>query len=79
MTAVRRLAAILAIDVVGYSRPMGEDEVGAAPAVHEHREPARAVDHAALTTGSFPTIADLRLLNVWFYPPVGGLTFDHPA
>jgi class 3 adenylate cyclase len=29
MTATRRLAAIMAIDVVGYSRPMGEDEAGA--------------------------------------------------
>jgi class 3 adenylate cyclase len=26
MTAARRLAAILAADVAGYSRPMGEDE-----------------------------------------------------
>ena len=32
MTAARRLAAILAADVVGYSRLMGEDGVGA-PAV----------------------------------------------
>ena len=28
MTAARRLAAILAADVVGYSRLMGEDETG---------------------------------------------------
>ena len=28
MTAARRLAAILAVDVVGYSRLMGEDEPG---------------------------------------------------
>jgi class 3 adenylate cyclase len=28
MTATRRLAAIMAIDVVGYSRLMGEDEAG---------------------------------------------------
>jgi hypothetical protein len=28
MTAARRLAAILAVDVVGYTRPMGEDETG---------------------------------------------------
>jgi hypothetical protein len=28
MTAARRLAAILAFDVVGYSRFMGEDEAG---------------------------------------------------
>ena len=28
MTATRRLAAILAADVAGYSRPMGADEEG---------------------------------------------------
>ena len=28
MTAARRLAAILAVDVVGYSRLMGADEAG---------------------------------------------------
>jgi len=36
----RRLAAILAADVVGYSRLMGEDEAGTAKAVREHREAA---------------------------------------
>ncbi len=41
MTAARRLAAILAADVVGYSRLMGEDEAGTARAVREHREAAR--------------------------------------
>ena len=39
MTA--RLAAILAADVVGYSRLMGEDEAGTARAVGERREAAR--------------------------------------
>ena len=43
MTATRRLAAILAIDVVGYSRLMGEDEAGTARAVREHREAARPI------------------------------------
>jgi hypothetical protein len=38
-----RLAAILAADVVGYSRLMGEDEAGTARAVREHREAARPV------------------------------------
>jgi class 3 adenylate cyclase len=38
MTASRRLAAILAADVVGYSRMMGEDEAGTAKAVRERRE-----------------------------------------
>ncbi len=43
MTATRRLAAILAADVVGYSRLMGEDEAGTALSVREHREAARPV------------------------------------
>jgi class 3 adenylate cyclase len=38
MTAARRLAAILAAEVVGYSRLMGEDETGTAKAVCERRE-----------------------------------------
>jgi TolB-like protein/class 3 adenylate cyclase/Tfp pilus assembly protein PilF len=38
MTASRKLAAILAADVVGYSRMMGEDEAGTAQAVLERRE-----------------------------------------
>src|SRR5271154_3002264 len=47
MTATRRLAAILAVDVVAYSRLMGEDEAGAARAVREHREATRPIvaDH----------------------------------
>jgi hypothetical protein len=32
MTAALRLAAILAVDVAGYSRRMGEDEAGTARA-----------------------------------------------
>src|SRR5271163_3525569 len=43
MTATRRLAAIMAIDVVGYSRLMGEDEAGTALAVNDHREAARPI------------------------------------
>ncbi len=43
MTAARRLAAILAADVVGYSRLMGEDEAGTVLAVREHREAARPI------------------------------------
>ena len=33
----RRLAAVLAADVAGYSRLMGSDEVGTAHALREHR------------------------------------------
>ena len=43
MTTARRLAAILTADVVGYSRPMGQDEAGTAKAVREHREAARPI------------------------------------
>jgi class 3 adenylate cyclase len=43
VTATRRLAAIMAIDVVGYSRLMGEDEAGTALGVREHREAARPI------------------------------------
>ena len=43
MTAARRLAAIMAVDVVGYSRLMGEDEAGTARSVREHRDAARPI------------------------------------
>src|ERR1700761_9155656 len=43
MAQTRRLAAIMAVDVVGYSRLMGEDEEGTALAVREHREAARPI------------------------------------
>ncbi len=43
MTQTRRLAAILAADVVGYSRLMGEDEAGTALGVRERREAARPI------------------------------------
>jgi TolB-like protein len=41
MTGTRKLAAIVAVDVVGYSRLMGEDEARTARVVREHREAAR--------------------------------------
>src|SRR5580692_2029143 len=43
MTDTRRLAAIMAVDVVGYSRLMGDDESGTARAVREHRDAARPI------------------------------------
>jgi TolB-like protein/class 3 adenylate cyclase/Flp pilus assembly protein TadD len=42
----RRLAAILAADVVGYSRLMGEDEAGTARAVKDHRAAAAPIVRA---------------------------------
>src|ERR1700722_10395175 len=41
MAETRKLAAIMAVDVVGYSRLMGEDEAGTARVVREHRGAAR--------------------------------------
>jgi adenylate cyclase len=43
MGETRRLAAIMAVDVVGYSRLMGEDEAGTAKAVREHRDAAKPI------------------------------------
>ena len=40
MGEARKLAAIMAVDVVGYSRLMGENEAGTAKAVREHRRAA---------------------------------------
>src|SRR5215472_18851108 len=37
MATTRRLAAILAADIAGYSRLMGVDEVGTVQALREHR------------------------------------------
>jgi len=55
MTAARRLAAILAVDVVGYSRLMGEDEAGT---TRVHREAARPITFNA--TDRSPPIRDVR-------------------
>jgi class 3 adenylate cyclase len=46
MSEIRRLAAILAADVVGYSRLMGADEAGTARAVRDHREAAAPIVRA---------------------------------
>jgi hypothetical protein len=43
VTVVRRLAAIFAAIVVGYSRLMGADESGTAEAGHERRQGARPI------------------------------------
>jgi TolB-like protein/Flp pilus assembly protein TadD len=57
MPASRRLAAILAADVVGYSRMMGEDEEGTARSVREAHEAAAAA--IALRGGRmFKTMGD---------------------
>src|SRR6202034_4466146 len=62
MTAIRRLAAIMAVDVVGYSRLMGEDEAGTALAVKEHREAVRPIV-AGLSGRIVKTMGDGLLLE----------------
>jgi class 3 adenylate cyclase len=59
---VRRLAAILAADVVGYSRMMGEDEAGTARAVRERREAAVPI-LAAHGGRLFKTMGDGMLIE----------------
>jgi len=64
----RRLSAILAADVAGYSRLMGLDEVGTARALREHRVVADAIvtrhgGRIVKTTGDgllleFPSVVD---------------------
>ncbi len=62
MTASRKLAAILAADVVGYSRMMGEDEAGAAALVRERREAAQPII-AAHGGRLFKTMGDGMLIE----------------
>jgi class 3 adenylate cyclase len=57
MTASRKLAAILAADVVGYSRMMGEDAAGAATLVRERRETVQPII-AAHSGRLFKTMGD---------------------
>jgi adenylate cyclase len=58
----RRLAAILAADVAGYSRLMGANEIGTARALREHRA---AIDRVAASHGGriVTTIGDGVLLE----------------
>jgi hypothetical protein len=48
----RRLAAILAADVAGYSRLMGTDEVGTLAALKAHRREVVDPAIASITAGS---------------------------
>jgi hypothetical protein len=43
MAETRKLAAIMAVDVVGCSRLLGEDGVGMARTVSEHRDVAHII------------------------------------
>ena len=62
----RKLAAILAADVVGYSRLMGRDESGTLARLREHRKerPRSSPDQAADLDGNlWPASARTRLLS----------------
>ena len=62
MGETRKLAAIMAVDVVGYSRLMGADEAGTARAVREHREAAAPIV-AGLAGRLVKTMGDSLLLE----------------
>jgi len=59
----RRLAAIVSADVVGYSRPMGVDEVGSIRALQDHR--AEVIDDKIAERGGrmIKTMGDGLLLE----------------
>jgi adenylate cyclase len=62
MGETRKLAAIMAVDVVGYSRLMGEDEAGTARAVRGCREAAAPIV-ASLGGRVVKTMGDSLLLE----------------
>jgi class 3 adenylate cyclase len=64
MTDTRRLAAVMAIDVVGYSRLM--DEAGTARAVREHRDAARPLVAGWAGASSRRWATDCW----WIFPPL---------
>ena len=67
----RRLAAIVAADVAGYSRLMGLDEVGTARALREHRKVTDALvakhgyrqDHAGRVLLELSSVVDADSLQ----------------
>ena len=65
MTAARRLAAILAADVVGYSRLMGQDEAGTAKAVREGHEASTPI---VAGHGGRIVKTDGRRVSLWSFP-----------
>ena len=62
MSETRKLVAILAADVVGYSRMMGEDEAGTVKLVRERRESAAPIV-AAYGGRVFKTMGDAMLIE----------------
>jgi class 3 adenylate cyclase len=74
MSRTRKLAAILAADVVGYSRLM-EDEVGTAKIVRERREAATPIVRS-FGGRLVKTMGDGVLLE---FPSVVAAATGHPA
>ena len=80
--AQRRLAAILAADVVGYSRLMGANEVGTLAGLKAHRKELVDGKIATLTLGEskLPCIADVPpLKTVLVESPTGPTPFGGKA
>jgi class 3 adenylate cyclase len=85
----RRLAAILAADVVGYSRLMGRDESGTLARLREHRQHrlesvlARHGGRLVKLTGDgalveFPSAVDALSAAVEFQEPMAEANRDQP-
>jgi adenylate cyclase len=89
MREQRKLAAVLAADVVGYSRLMGRDEAGTLARLKEHRaqrlEPALARNGGRLVklTGDgalaeFPSAVDALRAAIEFQQAVGNANAEQP-
>ena len=64
MAETRKLAAIMAVDVVGYSRLMGANEAGTAQTLREHRFEDGVIDRRGFSAaGSSKTMGDGVLLK----------------
>jgi adenylate cyclase len=91
MASIRRLAAILAADVAGYSRLMGEDEAGTLARLRTHRRElidAKVPDHKGRiveTIGDgilieFPSVVEaVGRLPVGSRRPVAGKAAPTPS
>ena len=89
MTTTRRLAAILAADVAGYSRLMGADEVGTLEALKAHRrevvDPAIAANRGRIvkTTGDgllleFPSVVNTLCCAVELQTAIADRSAEKP-
>ena len=70
---LRRLAAIFAADVVGYSRLMGADEIGTIKSLKSHR---RELVDSGISEHHGRGLSGHSRSNIWPCPRVAGLLFD---